>query len=208
MRQITCQTLALLIVSLTILLGGCADSDEKKGQALLTQAEALLEQGREAAAEAVLTDLLAQYPSSQAATKGRQEMQSIMASREERAKQKLITQKLTKIVDSYRQVLDGYRAMYSEYPRSIASLDESDYFFDSSYLEEITPADFQVYLFLQEDGSGYRLWSVNADSARGYRVDAAGKQMLAFDTVETLAELKTRYNADAWDQKLVALLQL
>lgn len=200
MRRITCQTLVVLIVMLTFLLGGCADSDEVKGQGLLSQADTLLEQGREDAAEAVLADLLAQYPSSQAATEGRRKLHSIMASRKEST-----NQKLTQILDSYRQVLDGYQAMYSEYPRSIASLDESDYFFDSSYLEEITPADFQVYLFLQEDGSGYRLWCVNADSARGYRVDAAGKQLLPFDSVETLAELKTRYNAVAWDHKLVAL---
>jgi hypothetical protein len=200
LRRVTFQTLFLLIVLLALALGGCGDSDEVKGQHLLTQAETLLEQGDDVAAEVVLTDLLAQYPSSQAAVKGRKQLQSISDLRKERA-----SLAFSKILNSYIQVLDGYRAMYSEFPRSIATLDESDYFFDSSYLNEITPKDYQVYLLLQGDGSGYRLWCVNTESDRGYAVDTDGKKLLPFEPVKNLAELKTRFRAETWDAKFVTL---
>lgn len=200
MRRITYQTLFLLIVLLALVLGGCGDSDEVKGQRLLSQAETLLEQGDDVTAEAVLADLLAQYPSSQAAAKGRQQLQSISDLRKDKA-----SLAFSKILDSYMQVLDGYRAMYSEYPRSIATLDESDYFFDSSYLNEITPEDYQVYVLLRGDGSGYRLWCVNTESDRGYAVDTDGKKLLPFEPVKNLGELKTRFQSETWEAKVVTL---
>ena len=87
MRRIAYQILFLLIILLALVLGGCGDSDEVKGQRLLSQAETLVEQGDDVTAEAVLTDLLAQYPSSQAAVKGRQQLQSIRDLRKEKASQ-------------------------------------------------------------------------------------------------------------------------
>jgi hypothetical protein len=200
LRRITYQTIFLLIVFLALVLGGCGDSDEEKGQRLLHQAETLIEQDDDVMAEAVLTDLLAQYPSSQAAAKGRKQLQAITDLRKEKA-----NLGFSKILNSYMQVLDGYRAMYSEYPRSIATLDESDYFFDSSYLNEITPEEYRVYLLLQDSGSGYRLWCVNTQLNRGYAVDTGDKKMLPFEPVEILEELKARFHAEAWDARVVTL---
>ena len=152
MRRVTFQSIPILLVFLALALLGSNVFDVMEGQKLLGQAETLLEKGEEDAAELVLADLLAQYPASQAATKGLKQLQYIKVVREKRERIEF-----SKILDSYKQVLNGYRSMYSEYPRSISALDESGYFFDFAYLDEITPEGYQIYLFLQADGSGYRI---------------------------------------------------
>lgn len=192
--------LPVLLLSLALLLGGCSDFDEMKGAKLLGQAETLLEKGDEAAAEILLADLVAQYPASRAGVTAAGKLQQMQAVRLEQGKAKIF-----QILDSYRQVLSGYRFMYSEYPRSLAALDESGYFFDSSYLDDITPEGFRVYLFLQNDGSGYHLWCVRDELEQGYSVDASRSTMVPFDRVEGIEALKNGFNSDSWDLRVVKL---
>ncbi len=200
MHRVTGQTITLILILLALVLSGCSDFDEMKGQRLLNNAEVLLEQGNEEGAESLLADLVARYPSSQAAVKGQRQLQYIQTLREKRERLNF-----SKILDSYKQVLNGYRSMYAEYPQSVEALDGSDYFFDFSYLAEITPNDYQVFLFLQNDGSGYRIWCVRGDSERGYVVDAAGQDMAPFERAETLEHIKSSFRSEKWNDKVVTL---
>ena len=43
------------------------------------------------------------------------------------------------------EVFTGYRSVYPDLPGTIEEFDQSGYFFDSSYLEEITPKEFTEY---------------------------------------------------------------
>jgi hypothetical protein len=203
MQRVTYQFVSVVLLAVALVFGGCSDFDEMKSQRLFSQAETLLEKGDEAAAEIALSDLVAQYPATQAGLKGRKQLQYIQFVREKRERMDF-----SKIIDSYEQVLNGYRSIYAEYPRSIASFDESDYFFDLAYLEEITPENYQVYLFLQEDGSGYRLWCVRDELERGYAVDAKGRTLVQFDSSEVIEGIKTSFSSEAWDDKVVTLSPL
>jgi hypothetical protein len=203
MQGITYRLITVALFVSALVLGGCSDFDEMKGQRMLVQAEGLLEKGDEGAAEAALAELVAKYPSTQAALEGQKQLQQIHSARERREKMAF-----SKVLDSYGQVLNGYRSMYSEYPRSIASLDESDYFFDSYYLDEITPEDYQVYLFLKNDGSGYRIWCVRDSSERGFVIDATDKKLVSFEKAKVVENIKGRFKAATWDEKVVVLSSL
>lgn len=203
MQRITYRFISIVLLAVALVFGGCSDFDEMKGQRLLNQAEALLEKGEENASEAVLADLVAKYPGTQAGIKGRKQLLYMQFVREKSEKMEF-----SKILDSYEQVLNGYRSMYSEYPRSIASLNESDYFFDLPYLEEITPENYQVYVFLQEDGSGYNLWCVRDESERGYAVSAKGRTLVSFDPSEVIESMKARFSSEEWGAKVVTLSPL
>ena len=203
MQRVTYRLISVVLLALALVFGGCSDFDEMKGQRLLKQAETLLEKGDEVTAEVALSDLVAQYPTTQAGLKGRKQLQYIQFVREKREKMEF-----SNVLDSYEQVLDGYRSMYSEYPRSINSLDDGDYFFDLAYLEESTPENYQVYLFLKEDGSGYRLWCVRAELERGYAVDATRRTLVSFDPSVVIEGIKSRFSSEGWDAKVVTLSSL
>ena len=203
MQRVTYRLISVVLLTLTLVFGGCSDFDETKGQRLLNQAETLLEKGDEVTAEVALSDLVAQYPTTQAGLKGRKQLQYIQFVREKREKMEF-----SNVLDSYEQVLDGYRSMYSEYPRSITSLDEGDYLFDLAYLEESTPENYQVYLFLKEDGSGYRLWCVRDELERGYAVDATRRTLVPFDPSVVIEGMKARFSSEGWDAKVVTLSSL
>jgi hypothetical protein len=203
MQRVTYRLISVVLLALALVFGGCSDFDEMKGQRLLNQAETLLEKGDEVTAEVALSDLVAQYPMTQAGLKGRKQLQYIQFVREKREKMEFST-----ILDSYEQVLDGYRSMYSEYPRSITSLDEGDYSFDLAYLEESTPENYQVYLFLKEDGSSYRLWCVRDELGRGYAVDATRRTLVPFDPSVVIEGMKAHFSSEGWDAKVVTLSSL
>ncbi|RLB66424.1 MAG: hypothetical protein DRH08_06250, partial [Deltaproteobacteria bacterium] len=80
-----------------------------------------------------------------------------------------------------------------------------DYFFDSAYLEGITPDDYQVYLWLKDDGSAYRVWCVSQEKERGYAVETQNRTLVPFQRDETLKKLKARFRAINWDGKLIVL---
>ena len=150
-----------------LLLVGCSDFDEMKSQRSLLQADALMQQGNELLAERALADLVAKYPETQSGLVASKRLLQIQKQRE------LVELKaFTRILGSYRQVLNGYHALYAEYPSSISALDQSGYFFDSAYLEEITPENYQIYLWLKSDGTDYRIWCVAQEKERGYAVEA------------------------------------
>ena len=205
MRKGLFQSISVVLVMFVLLLGGCGDSDETKSKNLLNQAETLLQQGDELQAEQLLADLVARYPETQSGATASKHLERIQAQRDLRERNLREQQEFTKVLDSYQQVLNGYHALYAGYPRSISALDQSDYFFDSAYLEEITPDGYQVYLLLKSDGSGYRLWCVNKAKDRGYAVETLSSNLVPFERDEMLKELKARFRTMTWDSKLVAL---
>ena len=194
------QSVWVVMVACTLLLSGCSDFDEMKSKRLLTQAEDLMQQGNELQAEQAFADLLAQYPGTQSGAVASKYLSRIQKQRELRERQAF-----AKVLDSYQQVLNGYHALYAEYPRSLSALNESGYFFDSAYLEELTPENYQVYLWLKSDGSSYRLWCVALGLERGYVVDSQSRNLVPFSRDEILGNIKTRFQAGAWNGKLVAL---
>ena len=143
------QPILVALVACTLMLSGCGDSDETKSKLLLGQAETLMQQNNQLQAEQVLIDLVAKYPGTQSGAVASKHLDRIQTQRELREREGF-----AKVLDSYQQVLNGYHALYAEYPRSVSVLDQSEYFFDSAYLEGITPDGYQVYLWLKGDGSG------------------------------------------------------
>lgn len=190
------------ILSATLLLVGCSDFDEMKGNRMLLQVENLMEQGHELQAEKALADLIKKYPATQAGKKASKRLAQLVRQREIRQREPF-----AKVLDSYQQVLNGYFSMYAEYPRSIARLDESDYFFDSTYLEEITPEGYRVYLWLESNGNGYQVWCVTDNLQRGYSIKPRSQQVEPFDRDETLAGIAERFQSVASGRKLIALQQ-
>lgn len=184
-------------------LAGCSDFDEMRSQRLLVRAEALIEQGNQGQAEAALAELVALYPATQAADLGLKRLASLQRLSGQR--ERLV---FSEVLDSFEQVLNGYLAVYAEYPRSISALDEGDFLFDSGYLEEITPAGYQVYLFLQGDGAGYQLWCVHEAQALGYSAAATEGRWAVFEKEQTLAKLREHFSAARWDAKVVVLSSL
>jgi len=194
------QSISVVLVMFALLLSGCSDFDEMKSKRLLGQAETLMQQGNELQAEQVLADLLARYPGTQSGAVASKHLDRIQTQRELREREGF-----AKVLDSYQQVLNGYHALYAEYPRSVSALDQSEYFFDSAYLEGITPDGYQVYLWLKGDGSGYQLWCVNQKQDRGYTIEALSYKLVSFKRDEILETLKTRFQTTTWNGKLVAL---
>lgn len=194
------QLFCLVSVACALLLSGCSDFDEMKSQRMLIQAEALMQQGNESQAEQVLADLVARYPRTQPGVAASLRLSQIQKQREATERQAF-----AKVLDSYQQVLNGYYALYSEYPRSIATLDQSDYFFDSAYLEQIIPENYQAYLWLSGDGKGYRVWCVAREKERGYAIESQSRKLVPFDRDEILQKMKVRFQASSWDSRLVKL---
>ena len=182
------------------MLSGCGDSDETKSKLLLSQVETLMQQDNELQAEKILVDLVARYPGTQSGTIAVKHLDRLQVQRDLRERERF-----AKVLDSYRKILNGYHALYAEYPRSVSALDQSGYFFDSAYLEEITPDGYQIYLWLKSDGSGYRLWCVNQEQDHGYAVEALNRSLVPFKRDEILKTLKARFQTTTWNGKLVAL---
>lgn len=194
------QPILFAVVSVTLLLGGCSDFDEMKSKRMLIQAENLIAQGDEYKAEQVLQTLVANYPGTQAGELSKKHLVRILKQREINEQKEF-----AKILDSYRQVLNGYKAMYAEYPKSISALDQSDYFFNTAYLDEITPEGYAVYLWLKSDGTGYRAWCLSAHKKRGFAMEALSNKLVPVDRDEILSKIKTHFQAIDWSRKLVML---
>ena len=200
MRKRVFQFMSVVCVVFALLLSGCSDFDEMKSKRLLINAETLIKQGNELQAEQVLADLITRYPGTQSGAIAGKHLDRIQKQRELREREAF-----AKVLDSYQQVLNGYHALYAEYPRSVSALDQSDYFFDSAYLEGITPDGYQVYLWLKDDGSAYRVWCVSQEKERGYAVETQNRTLVPFQRDETLKKLKARFRAINWDGKLIVL---
>lgn len=200
MRKWVFQPISVVLVVFVLLLSGCSDFDEMKSKRLLSQAETMMQQGNQLQSEQILADLVARYPGTQSGAVAVKQLDRIQERRELREREEF-----AKVLDSYQQVLNGYHTLYAGYPRSISALDQSDYFFDSAYLEGITPDGYQVYLLLKGDGSGYRLWCVSQAKARGYAVETLSRKLVPFKRDELLKKLKARFRAMTWNGKLVAL---
>jgi len=178
---------ALMLLTLC-LLWGCSDFDEMKGQKLFNQAEAVMEDGDAAGAEALFADLVAKYPRTQAGEQAQVKLDELL-------KKRLLAERqiFHKVLDSYRQVLDGYRSLYSEYPATMEDLDTSDYFFDSGYLVEITPEEFDVYLWLASDNSSFRAWGIKNGLEHGFVIVPESRKLESFSRDELLASLGADY---------------
>ena len=188
MKKCLCRGLMAVLFVALLFAGGCSDFDEMKGQRLYRQAEFLLEDGDEVAAEAAFLSLVELYPNTQAGEEARTELQRLQQRRELRERQKF-----TKILNSYQMVFNGYYSMFSEYPSSIEVLDQSGYFFDSEYLAEISPEGFQLYLWLAVDGTGFRVWCAHNDMQTGYLIDEEARRPEAFLREEMVAMLEAGY---------------
>lgn len=193
-------SLGSVVLVFVLLLGGCSDFDEMKSQRALIQAEMLLEKGQEEEAVSALTGLIERFPETQSSDVAKRHLERIQKQRERR--DRMI---FAKVLDSYRQVLNGYQSIYAEYPKSAAVLDESGYFFDVAYLEEVTPENFHIYLWLKSDGSGYRAWCTIDGKERGYSVEAGNPRLSPLGQQATLEELQDRFEAADWNAKLVLL---
>lgn len=191
---------AVVIGFAVLVLGGCSDFDEMKSKRLLAQAEALMQQGQTEQAESLFVELLAKYPATQAGEVAEKQLAHLQKNREMREREVF-----AKVIESYRQVLEGYRSLYAEYPRSLPLLDQSGYFFDSAYLEEIVPEGYQVYLWLESGGSGYRLWCVSPLLERSYAAESSGRALLPIKRDDAITQIKDTFDAAAWAGKLVAL---
>ena len=200
MRNRFFQSTLVVFVLCTLVLSGCSDFDEMKSRRLLIQAEGLMQQGHELQAEQALADLVARYPRTQSGEIANKRLSHIQKQRVLREREAF-----TKVLDSFQQVLNGYYALYAEYPRSTADLDQSGYFFDSAYLEEITPDNFQAYLWLEEGGSSYRVWCVTQELERGYAVESRRRELVPFNRDATLKKIKERFQASDWNRRLVIL---
>ena len=201
MKKQVFRSIIVAFAAITLLLGACGDSDETKGQKMLTQAETLMQQDNQSQAEQIFNDLVAKYPKTQSGQAASKHLQRIQKERELQESKGGIV----KVLESYQKILDGYHALYAEYPRSIEALDQSDYFFDSAYLKEVTPDDYKVYLWLNSDGSSYRVWCVAQKPGLGLAVETQNRKPVSFEHDEALEKIKTSFQAAAWDDKLVAL---
>lgn len=192
---------AVLMLLLMTVFAGCSDFDEMKSQRALMDAEMLMEQGREEEAIQALSDLVAMYPATQPRRVAEKHLVRIQRQRERRERMAF-----TKVLDSYRQVFNGYYSLYNEYPRSLAELDESGYFFDEDYLVEVTPDGYTVYLMLEDDGSGYRIWGTIEEKGRGYSLGSENYTYIPFEVEPKIDELRERFTADSWEGPLILLL--
>lgn len=200
MQKLFVRFLCLALILPALLLSGCSDFDEMKSKRQLIQAEALLEEGDENQAEEAFNKLIAVYPATQSAETARRQLQQLQTQREKRERAAFGT-----ILDSYRQVLSGYRSMYAQYPVSLATLDASGYFFDSTYFDEITPQGYQVYLWLYEDGSGYRAWCAADEGPRIYGIEAQDNKTTVFDREELMEKINVSFQEISRSDKLVML---
>lgn len=107
----------------------------------------------------------------------------------------LVRDAAAKLLDSYQQVLAGYKAMYGHYPASVKELDQSDYFFDTDYLADLAGKDFQVYLWLAADGSTFKVWCLQTGKAQGYLVDHQSVNPLPLSRAELLSQVEGGYQA-------------
>lgn len=187
-------------ILLLAVIAGCSDFDEMKSQRALMNAEMLMEQGREEEAIQALSDLVAMYPATQPREIAEKHLVRIERQRERRERMAF-----TKVLDSYRQVFNGYYSLYNEYPRSLAELDERGYFFDEVYLEEVTPDGYTIYLWLNEDGRGYRIWGTIDEKERGYSLGSESYIYVPFEVELKLDELRERFTSESWDGPLILL---
>ena len=181
------KVLAVWMMVLAI-VSGCSDFNEMKTSKLHDQAQRLIEQGDTYQAEKVLAELVAKYPGARLAGPAAQQHKNLQRQREQQ-EQRLYS----RLLDSYRQVFDGYLSLYGEYPGSLEAFDSSGYFFDSDYLAEIIGDKMNVYLWLPGDKRGFLLWCLHDDPARGFQLTGNSAQPIPFERQQVLLELESRY---------------
>lgn len=175
-------------VLMAALFCGCSDFEEMQSRKLHDQAQRLIEQGQILQAETALTELASRYPDSWLAKPARQQRQALTQRREQQD-----SREFGELLDSYQQVLSGYRALYLRDPANLADFDASGYFFDSAYLAEMTGDNYLVYLWLSGEDQGYQLWCVRKQRSHGYQVTGSSAKSTVFDRDTTLAELHERF---------------
>ncbi|MDT8440103.1 MAG: hypothetical protein RQ723_00405 [Desulfuromonadales bacterium] len=181
-------TALLSATALAMALTGCSDFDEMQTLKLQLQAERLLADGESEQAEAILAELIARYPDSRRGAAARQQLKTVQMRRIWQE-----SQAFGRLVESYLQVFGGYQTLYGRYPTSLAELDNSDYFFDSEYLQQLTGAAYQVYLWLPDDHHSFEAWFFADDQDQGYRISAAAPEKRRFDRDRTLADLQEAF---------------
>jgi len=181
------KTLTLWLLTLTI-VSGCSDFNEMKSSKLHDQAQRLIEQGETYQAEKVLADLVAKYPGSRLAGPAAQQQQKLQRQRIQQEEQLY-----SRLLNSYRQVFDGYLSLYGDYPDNLENFDSSGYYSDSDYLAEIIGDKMNVYLWLPGDKRGFLLWCLHDEPARGFQLIGNSAEPTPFERQQGLVELENRY---------------
>lgn len=102
--------------------------------------------------------------------------------------------------------LNGYRSLFSHYPRQLAELDRQDYLFGSDYLATAIPGEFEVYLGLSETGNNFQLWSFKELFEEGYQLSSADPAVRPALRSEVKNLLTAGYRPDAGTAHLQAFI--
>lgn len=111
-----------------------------------------------------------------------------------------------KAVESLQRVMDGYQAMFGIYPASVADLDSGEYFFDSGYLAETLPDNYEVYLALLGQ-DGYQGFAIKQDGDFGFLLSSGSEKVVRQERTELLAMIERGYVEAERQRQLVFLSQ-
>jgi len=177
--------LGLILLLAVVSMTACS-STEDKAQTGYSQAVQVEKSGDLVKAESLYRQIVADFPATSGATRANERLVAI----EQRRVAEQRTRSLTAL-SSVRRVIEGYEGMFDRFPASIEELDGGDYFFDSGYLAESVPENYEVYLALGIDPEGYRLWSFPQAAVSGYLLN--GKNGQPQKIVKTQAGLDSDY---------------
>lgn len=167
-----------------LLLLFTACSSEPKAVKALEQAEAVAAAGNLESAIPLYEALLADYPKSKAAVEAETGLRAIrLTLSREKAE-------LTEALGSVRDVLEGFASMYGHFPKTLADLDNGEYFFDGPYLAGVVPRDAKVYLLFAESPP-YRVWAFKNGREEGLLLDATVAESRSAVRSEALAVLES-----------------
>jgi len=153
MRVVGCVAIAGLVLLAVV---GCSNPEDKAAP-YLQKAEQAEKSGQTEMALELYRRVVSAYPRTTAAEQARSKiprLQKFLAVRKDRE-----LAAARKILDRIRRIVDGYRAMYHRFPKSVADIDDGQFFFDSGYMADAVPEGYLVFLALGETPGGFRVWA-------------------------------------------------
>ncbi|RMH95210.1 MAG: hypothetical protein D6681_13270 [Calditrichaeota bacterium] len=149
-------TVTLIAALLLVALAACSNPEDEAG-VRFNEARQAQRAGRPDRALTLFRQILADYPHTHVADTVRSELPELQRRVAEHEKE--LRRKARQAITSIIRVMDGYRSLYGHPPKAVDELDNSNYFFDSSYMAESVPENFQVFLALGAQGNEYLVWS-------------------------------------------------
>ncbi|PLX80250.1 MAG: hypothetical protein C0616_08695 [Desulfuromonas sp.] len=150
----------------------------------LHEAESGIRGGDFHAAREQLREIVSHYGETEAAPKAAEHLEALQVRME------LVEAR--KALESLQRVMDGYQAMFGIYPASVAELDSGEYFFDSLYLAETLPEDYQVYLALLGQ-QGYQGFAIKQGGAFGFSLGSGRDGLVRQQKTELLTTIDREY---------------